>query len=128
MAAEPELVSEGDSWRVGFGGRTVRVRDMKGVRDLAVLLARPGAEVHALELMGGADVGDAAGPALDEQARKAYQARIVERTAHQSALYKGFSFFGEASGFAVDILRSLALCDHAVVDKHPHQVAALLGQ
>ena len=32
---EPELVAEGDSWRVGFGGRTVRVRDMKGV-------ARPG--------------------------------------------------------------------------------------
>jgi hypothetical protein len=76
--AEPELLSEGDSWRVGFGGRTVRIRDMKGVRDLAILLARPGVEVHALELMGGADVGDAAGPAIDEKARKAYQARIVE--------------------------------------------------
>jgi predicted ATPase len=74
----PELVSEGDSWRVGFGGRTVRVRDVKGVRDLAILLARPGVDVHALELMGGADVGDSAGPALDEHARKAYQARIVE--------------------------------------------------
>jgi predicted ATPase len=76
--AEPELVSEGDSWRIGFGGRTVRIRDMKGVRDLAILLARPGVEVHALELMGGADVGNAGGPAIDEQARKAYQARIVE--------------------------------------------------
>jgi predicted ATPase len=75
---EPELVFEGDSWRVGFGGRTVRVRDVKGVRDLAILLARPGVDVHALELMGGADVGDSAGPAIDDHARKAYQARIVE--------------------------------------------------
>jgi predicted ATPase len=75
---EPELISEGDSWRVGFGGRTVRVRDMKGVRDLAILLARPGVEVQALELMGGSDVGGAAGPALDDAARKAYQSRIVD--------------------------------------------------
>ena len=51
---------------------------MKGIGDLAVLLARPGVEVHALELMGGRDVGGAAGPALDERARRAYQARIVE--------------------------------------------------
>lgn len=75
---DPELVSEGDSWRVRFAGRTVRVRDMKGIRDLAILLARPGVEVHALELMGGADVGGNPGPALDETARKAYQSRIVE--------------------------------------------------
>ena len=34
-------------------GATVRVRDMKGIGDLAVLVARPGVEVHALELMGG---------------------------------------------------------------------------
>jgi hypothetical protein len=74
----PELVSEGDSWRFGFGGRTVRIRDMKGVGDLAVLLARPNVDVHALELMGGADVGGAAGPAIDESARRAYQSRIVE--------------------------------------------------
>jgi predicted ATPase len=74
----PEWVSEGDSWRIGFGGRTVRVRDMKGIRDLAVLLARPGVEVHALELMGGADVGGSAGPTIDEAARKAYQSRIVD--------------------------------------------------
>jgi hypothetical protein len=73
-----ELVSEGDSWRAGYGGRTVRIRDMKGVRDLAVLLARPGVEVHALELMGAADVGREAGPQIDETARKAYQARIID--------------------------------------------------
>ena len=44
--------------------------------DLAVLLERPGREVPALELMGGVDVGGAPGPVLDEQARRAYQARV----------------------------------------------------
>ena len=61
--ARAELAVEGDSWRVVFNGRPARVRDMKGIGDLAVLLARPGVEVHALELMGGPDVGGTAGPA-----------------------------------------------------------------
>ena len=73
-----ELVLEGDAWRVGYAGHTVHVRDMKGIGDLVVLLARPRVEVHVLELMGGADVGGAAGPGLDDTARRAYQARIVE--------------------------------------------------
>jgi hypothetical protein len=44
--------------------------------DLAVLLDQPGREVPSLELMGGADVGGAPGPVLDDQARRAYQARV----------------------------------------------------
>ena len=51
---------------------------MKGLGDLVVLVSRPRVEIHALELMGGADVGGAAGPVLDETARAEYQARIVE--------------------------------------------------
>ena len=51
---------------------------MKGIADLATLVTRPGREVHALELMGGQDVGGTAGPALDERARRTYQDRIVE--------------------------------------------------
>lgn len=71
------LAREGDVWAVTFAGRTVRVRDLKGVGDLAVLLRRGGEEVHCLELMGATDVGDA-GPGLDDQARRTYQARILE--------------------------------------------------
>lgn len=41
-----------------------------------MLLARPGQDMHCLELMRGANVGSEAGPALDEQARRAYQRRI----------------------------------------------------
>jgi hypothetical protein len=66
-----ELVVDGDGWRLTFEGRTARIRDMKGLGDLAVLVSRPGVEVHVLELMGAHDVGGAAGPALDEQARRA---------------------------------------------------------
>ena len=77
-AQAAELVLEGDVWRLTYAGRSVRIRDMKGLGDLAVLLGRPHTEVHALELMGGADVGGTAGPVLDATARRQYQERIVE--------------------------------------------------
>ena len=41
----------GEVWEVAFRGRRTTVRDSKGMRDLAVLLARPGTEVHALDLV-----------------------------------------------------------------------------
>ena len=44
---------DGDVWTVAFGGRTVPLRDAKGLRDLAVLLAAPGREVAATELVAG---------------------------------------------------------------------------
>ena len=66
-------------WALTFAGRTVRVRDLKGLGDLAVLLRRAGEEVHCLELMGATDVGGSGtGPALDERARREYQARILD--------------------------------------------------
>jgi tetratricopeptide (TPR) repeat protein len=77
-AAPPSLVREGLTWAASYAGRTVRLRDSKGVRDLAVLLSRPEQDVHCLELMGGADVGGEPGPALDGQARRAYERRIRE--------------------------------------------------
>jgi hypothetical protein len=71
-------VHEGATWAITFRGVTQRVADAKGVRDLAVLLGRPDEEVHCLELAGGSDVGGAAGPLIDQQARRAYQDRIRE--------------------------------------------------
>jgi tetratricopeptide (TPR) repeat protein len=75
-AEGPRLVHEGATWAVVFGGRTVRVRDSKGMRDLAVLLAQPDREVHSIELMGGTDVGGAPGPVVDAAARRQYELRI----------------------------------------------------
>jgi predicted ATPase len=72
------LRREGGVWALTFAGRTVRVRDLKGLGDLAVLLNRAGEDVHCLELMGATEVGSGTGPVLDERARREYQARILE--------------------------------------------------
>jgi tetratricopeptide (TPR) repeat protein len=73
---------EGDYWSVVFEGRTVRVRDLKGMRYLAQLLAHPGREFHVLDLVAAETgqqlaLGDA-GEMLDERAKTAYRRRLVE--------------------------------------------------
>ncbi|MDP2291239.1 MAG: hypothetical protein Q8M22_08605 [Actinomycetota bacterium] len=72
------LRREQDAWAVTFTGTMVRAAHLKGFGDLAVLLSRPRAEVHCLELMGGSDVAGDAGPRLDTRARREYQQRILE--------------------------------------------------
>jgi tetratricopeptide (TPR) repeat protein len=73
---------EGDYWSVVFEGRTVRVRDVKGMRYLAQLLAHPGREIHVLDLVAAETgqqtaLGDA-GEILDERAKTAYRRRLEE--------------------------------------------------
>ena len=41
---------DGEVWTIGYGGRQVRLRDSKGLRDLHALLTRPGTAVAALDL------------------------------------------------------------------------------
>ena len=87
---------EGDYWSVIFEGHTVRVRDLKGMRYLARLLADPGREYHVLDLVA-AETGSVAqvdsssqaaslprwalgdaGEILDAQAKDAYRRRLAE--------------------------------------------------
>jgi hypothetical protein len=91
---------EGEYWTVVFDRVVVRLRDAKGLRHLARLLADPGREFHVVELeaadrpampaavgpggRAGAgelavrpDLGDA-GALLDATAKAAYQARLTE--------------------------------------------------
>ena len=73
---------EGDYWSVLFDGRTVRVRDLKGMRYLAQLVAHPGREFHVLDLVAAetgqrTSLGDA-GEILDERAKAAYRRRLAE--------------------------------------------------
>jgi tetratricopeptide (TPR) repeat protein len=73
---------EGDYWTVVFEGRTVHVRDLKGMRYLAQLLAHPGREFHVLDLVAAETgqqmaLGDA-GEILDERAKTAYRRRLAE--------------------------------------------------
>jgi hypothetical protein len=70
---------DGDVWTISFDGDEVHVRDTKGMRDLATLLAHPGGDVRALDLMAGGAatvVQHDTGPVLDEAARDAYRKRI----------------------------------------------------
>ncbi len=79
---------EGEYWTIGYDSRVVRLRDSKGVRVLGHLLAEPGRPHAALDLERlGATGGDAiaraiasgdAGELLDDQARRAYRARVAE--------------------------------------------------
>lgn len=74
----PALLREGGIWTMAYGGRTVRVKDTKGMADLARLLAQPGQEIHALDLMGAAVVHGSAGEPIDATARRAYKHRVAE--------------------------------------------------
>jgi tetratricopeptide (TPR) repeat protein len=88
------LRREGDYWLVVFDGQIVRLRDMRGMRYLARLLANPGRELHVVDLVGVEqggppdthalepglrfrDAGDA-GEMLDARAKEAYRRRLVE--------------------------------------------------
>lgn len=104
-AQSPEAVSaspaatnvfkrEGDYWTLAYQGRTVRVPDAKGLRDIATLLARPGRELHVADLIAATDPAPAdndertrarllrggarSEPVLDARARDAYRVRLLE--------------------------------------------------
>jgi class 3 adenylate cyclase len=92
---------EGDFWTIAYEGKTARLKDAKGLHYIAHLLAHPGEEIRALDLVTriggggeetvekasaedlartGALTGDLghAGEMLDAQAKAAYQRRLTE--------------------------------------------------
>src|SRR6266852_8955605 len=98
---------EGEYWAIGYGRKSFRLKDTKGLGYLAHLLRHPAAEFHVLDLAGGVagqreddettsvhglprgepdlekagihigSLGDA-GEMLDEQAKVAYRRRLSE--------------------------------------------------
>jgi tetratricopeptide (TPR) repeat protein len=90
-----EFRREGDYWSITFAGRTVRLRDMKGLQHLSRLLADPGREFHAVDLatLGRGSVktippraesglsvslDNDAGELLDARAKDVYRRRLQE--------------------------------------------------
>lgn len=85
---------EGEYWSIAFEGDAFRMKDGKGLRYIAQLLANRGTEVHALDLVApnasrpgvesaapeGLRVTSSAGagPSLDAQAKDAYRRRLEE--------------------------------------------------
>lgn len=77
-AADAELRRDGELWLVRHHGRSAHLRDLKGLGDLATLLARCGTDVHVLELAGAASHDRDSGPLLDPAARQAYRRRLAD--------------------------------------------------
>ena len=68
---------DGQVWTLRYADRTVRMRDSKGLRDLSVLLARPGEQTHVSELTGAAGLPRSdSGPVADRRALAAYRERL----------------------------------------------------
>jgi tetratricopeptide (TPR) repeat protein len=75
-SSRPALERDGDVWRFSYGGSSVTVKASKGVTDLASLLAEPGRELSALDLMGAVVAGSGGDEVLDTTARRRYEERI----------------------------------------------------
>ena len=72
------LTRDGTDWILEAGPETARLRDTRGLRYLRTLLAAPGQEIPALDLVAqGAGLRVPAGPPiLDDTARAAYRERL----------------------------------------------------
>ena len=77
-AAGRALHWHGDTWEVTFDGRTVSVRDCKGLHDIAALVQRPGTDVHVLDLVASPIASGATGPVLDRTAAAQYRRRLTQ--------------------------------------------------
>jgi hypothetical protein len=74
---ELRLRREGDVWLLELDARRLQLQHAKGLAYLATLVASPHRPIHALELSGSDERGDA-GPLLDARARQSYRARAAE--------------------------------------------------
>jgi tetratricopeptide (TPR) repeat protein len=97
--AGPQVFSrEGEYWSIAYEGEAFRLKDAKGLRYLARLLAEPGREFHALDVVASGESGESskllraqaegpgvrsaglgdAGEVLDRTAIEAYRRRLTD--------------------------------------------------
>jgi hypothetical protein len=119
-ASTATLSRDGKGWTASHAGTRVRLADTKGLRYLAELVACPGIERHALDLVDRIEGIDPAGvdrrsiggsgAVLDTSARVAYRRRIeVLRSDADDALAAGQLELAEAAQAELDVLvRQLA--------------------
>lgn len=72
----------GDFWTLCHAGVLARVKDGKGMRQIALLLASPGREQHALDMVGASSplahrTHESNDVLLDSESRRAYRTRIA---------------------------------------------------
>ena len=135
---------DGEYWTLTYRGTTVRVADSKGLRDIALLLARPGQELHVADLIASTDPPAAPPDAhtraavlrpastdvvLDDRARAAYRARLVElRDEVEDAeanvdLARAETARAEMDAIASELAAALGLGGRARVDGDPAERA-----
>ena len=75
----------GDVWTLSYAGTQVQLKDAKGLRDIAALLAAPGRDIPATGLLGAGNAdgrapgsGFGADPVLDAAARQRYRVRLAQ--------------------------------------------------
>jgi TolB-like protein/tetratricopeptide (TPR) repeat protein len=71
------FASDGDIWTLAFDGIGAQLVEVKGFHDIAYLLQNPRESVHCLELSGGVLTEGNTQEVIDDQARRAYEERIV---------------------------------------------------
>jgi hypothetical protein len=79
--SEPHVFRrDGDVWLLAWNDRATHVRHSKGMTDLSRLLAKPGTEMHVLDLVDDGPVVDAgpSGDAIDPTARRNYRLRLED--------------------------------------------------
>ena len=111
---------EGDSWRISYDGREIRLPDVKGLADIATLIRVEGREVPATVLVGATAAGAAtfgADLVLDRQARQQYRARLAELDASL-----------DEAGRNHDLERSAAVADERAFVMRELSSAIGLGQ
>ena len=86
-ADEWRLARDGSDWLLAAGGEQARLRDSRGLHYLRALLAVPGRDIAAPDLVaGGAGLRMSdTGPALDALARDAYRVRLAALDAQLDA-------------------------------------------
>ncbi len=76
---------QGAAWVLTFDGRVVTVPHVKGLADLAMLVARPDSDVHVLDLYGASVSASASAPVVDGRALQEYRRRLADLDAEIDA-------------------------------------------
>ena len=72
----PAFEAHGDVWALSYRGECAHVKDSKGIRDLARLIATPGEAVSSIDLARDAASSPTPSMAIDARARESVRARI----------------------------------------------------
>ena len=80
-SASQQFARNGDVWALSFGGKTVHIKNARGLNDLHQLISAPGEELHVNQLAGETDqslIQEQGVEALDQRALAAYKKRLAE--------------------------------------------------